>query len=233
MTSKDVEDLDAGANLDEGTNQKVMAELERSGVPRGHQAPSSDLRRKRRHSERRRRGSEHSAGRASATVSVNSVTGCVMRSRTSRVEATTARAPVMLPLASLPANKFTDDRSWGIGKHPIPLRSYPVSVQSMTAPTPCYLVEWYHSAIAEEPLDDTAARLKDSAVLMSEQGSAVPAAQSPRRADRRSAVRRIHRRFSECSCGDVRSRRDSGAAGQHCHGGRSAARSVTDLFSSG
>ena len=43
----------------------------------------------------------------------------------------------------------------------------------MTAPTPCYLVEWYHSAIADEPLDDTAARLKDSAVLMSEQGSTV------------------------------------------------------------
>lgn len=43
----------------------------------------------------------------------------------------------------------------------------------MTAPVPCYLVEWYHSAVTEEPLDDTAARLKDSAVLMSEQGNTV------------------------------------------------------------
>ena len=42
----------------------------------------------------------------------------------------------------------------------------------MTVPVPCYLVEWYHSAM-EEPLDDTAARLKDSAVLMSAQGSPV------------------------------------------------------------
>jgi len=43
----------------------------------------------------------------------------------------------------------------------------------MTAPVPCYLVEWYHSAVTDEPLDDTAARLKDSPVLMSEQGSTV------------------------------------------------------------
>jgi hypothetical protein len=43
----------------------------------------------------------------------------------------------------------------------------------MTAPVPCFLVEWYHSAVTEEPLDDTAARLKNSAVLMSEQGSTV------------------------------------------------------------
>ena len=38
---------------------------------------------------------------------------------------------------------------------------------------PCYLVEWYHSAAAEEPLDDTAARLSECAVLMSAQGSPV------------------------------------------------------------
>lgn len=43
----------------------------------------------------------------------------------------------------------------------------------MTVPVPCYLVEWYHSAVMEEPLDDTAARLKDSAVLVSAQGSPV------------------------------------------------------------
>ena len=43
----------------------------------------------------------------------------------------------------------------------------------MTVPVPCYLVEWYHSAVTEEPLDDTVARLKDSAVLMSAQGSPV------------------------------------------------------------
>lgn len=43
----------------------------------------------------------------------------------------------------------------------------------MTAPVPCYLVEWYHSAAMEESLDDTVARLKDSAVLMSAQGSPV------------------------------------------------------------
>ena len=43
----------------------------------------------------------------------------------------------------------------------------------MTAPVPCYLVEWYHAAAMEEPLDDTAARLKDSAVLMSARGSPV------------------------------------------------------------
>ncbi|OBA88653.1 hypothetical protein A5662_25000 [Mycobacteriaceae bacterium 1482268.1] len=43
----------------------------------------------------------------------------------------------------------------------------------MTVPVPCYLVEWYHSAATEEPLDDTAARLKDSAVLMSAQGPPV------------------------------------------------------------
>ena len=43
----------------------------------------------------------------------------------------------------------------------------------MTVPVPCYLVEWYHSAAMEEPLDDTATRLKDSAVLMSAQGSPV------------------------------------------------------------
>ncbi|MDX1884171.1 hypothetical protein [Mycolicibacterium sp. 120270] len=43
----------------------------------------------------------------------------------------------------------------------------------MTVPVPCYLVEWYHSAATEEGLDDTAAKLRDSAVLMSEQGSTV------------------------------------------------------------
>lgn len=43
----------------------------------------------------------------------------------------------------------------------------------MTVPVPCFLVEWYHSAAMEEPLDDTAARLTDSAVLMSAQGSPV------------------------------------------------------------
>jgi hypothetical protein len=43
----------------------------------------------------------------------------------------------------------------------------------MTIPVPCYLVEWYHSAITEEPLDDTVARLKDSAVSMSAHGSPV------------------------------------------------------------
>lgn len=43
----------------------------------------------------------------------------------------------------------------------------------MTVPVPCYLVEWYHSTVMDEPLDDTAARLKDSAVLMSAQGSPV------------------------------------------------------------
>lgn len=43
----------------------------------------------------------------------------------------------------------------------------------MTVPVPCYLVEWYHSTASDEPLDDTAARLKDSAVLMSAQGSPV------------------------------------------------------------
>src|SRR4029079_19554120 len=43
----------------------------------------------------------------------------------------------------------------------------------MTVPVPCYLVEWYHSAVTEEPLDDTVARLKDSAVLMSAQGAPV------------------------------------------------------------
>lgn len=43
----------------------------------------------------------------------------------------------------------------------------------MTAPVPCYLVEWYHSAVTEEPLDNTAARLNDSAALMSEHGSTV------------------------------------------------------------
>ena len=43
----------------------------------------------------------------------------------------------------------------------------------MTVPVPCYLVEWYHSAVTEEPLDDTAARLNDSALLMSAQGSPV------------------------------------------------------------
>ena len=43
----------------------------------------------------------------------------------------------------------------------------------MSVPVPCYLVEWYHSAIADEPLDDMAARLKDSAVLMTAQGSPV------------------------------------------------------------
>ncbi|PEG42278.1 hypothetical protein CQY20_02385 [Mycolicibacterium agri] len=42
----------------------------------------------------------------------------------------------------------------------------------MTVPVPCYLVEWYHS-VTDEPLDDTAARLKDSAVSMSAQGSRV------------------------------------------------------------
>ena len=31
----------------------------------------------------------------------------------------------------------------------------------MTVPVPCYLVEWYHSAVTEEPLDDTAARLNE------------------------------------------------------------------------
>jgi hypothetical protein len=43
----------------------------------------------------------------------------------------------------------------------------------MTVPVPCYLVEWYQSAVTEEPLDDTAARLSECAVLMSGQGSAV------------------------------------------------------------
>ncbi|OBK70232.1 hypothetical protein [Mycobacterium sp. 1274761.0] len=43
----------------------------------------------------------------------------------------------------------------------------------MADPVPCYLVEWYHSAATEESLDDTAARLSDSAVLMSTQGSPV------------------------------------------------------------
>jgi hypothetical protein len=43
----------------------------------------------------------------------------------------------------------------------------------MTVPVPCFLVEWYHSAAMEEPLDDTVARLTDSAVLMSAQGSPV------------------------------------------------------------
>ncbi len=43
----------------------------------------------------------------------------------------------------------------------------------MTVPVPCYLVEWYHSAVMDEPLDDTVTRLTDSAVLMSAQGSPV------------------------------------------------------------
>jgi hypothetical protein len=43
----------------------------------------------------------------------------------------------------------------------------------MTVPVPCYLVEWYHSAATEEALDDTAARLKNSAVSMSAHGSSV------------------------------------------------------------
>ena len=43
----------------------------------------------------------------------------------------------------------------------------------MAIPVPCYLVEWYHSALTEEPLDDTAARLNECAVLMSAQGSPV------------------------------------------------------------
>ena len=43
----------------------------------------------------------------------------------------------------------------------------------MTIPVPCYLVEWYHSALTEEPLHDTAARLNECAVLMSAQGSPV------------------------------------------------------------
>ncbi len=43
----------------------------------------------------------------------------------------------------------------------------------MTAPVSCYLVEWYHSTVTEEPLDDTAARLTECAVLMSAQGSPV------------------------------------------------------------
>jgi len=30
----------------------------------------------------------------------------------------------------------------------------------MTAPVPCYLVEWYHSAVTEEPLDDTATKIR-------------------------------------------------------------------------
>ena len=43
----------------------------------------------------------------------------------------------------------------------------------MTVPVPCYLVEWYHSAVTDEPLDDMAARLNECAVLMSAQGSPV------------------------------------------------------------
>jgi hypothetical protein len=43
----------------------------------------------------------------------------------------------------------------------------------MTVPVPCYLVEWYHSALIEEPLDSTAARLNECAGLMSEQGSSI------------------------------------------------------------
>ena len=43
----------------------------------------------------------------------------------------------------------------------------------MTVPVPCYLVEWYDSSLTEEPLDDTAARLNECAVLMSAQGSPV------------------------------------------------------------
>jgi hypothetical protein len=43
----------------------------------------------------------------------------------------------------------------------------------MTVPVPCYLVEWYHSAVTDEPLDDTAARLNECAVSMSGQGSPV------------------------------------------------------------
>jgi hypothetical protein len=43
----------------------------------------------------------------------------------------------------------------------------------MTVPVPCYLVEWYDSTVTEEPLDDTAARLNECAVLMSAQGSPV------------------------------------------------------------
>ena len=34
-------------------------------------------------------------------------------------------------------------------------------------------MEWYHSTVTEEPLDDTAARLNECAVLMSAQGSPV------------------------------------------------------------
>ena len=43
----------------------------------------------------------------------------------------------------------------------------------MTVPVPGFLVEWYHSAINEEPLDDTAARLNECAVLISAQGAPV------------------------------------------------------------
>lgn len=38
---------------------------------------------------------------------------------------------------------------------------------------PCYLVEWYRPAVTEEPLDETAARLNQCAVSMSEPGSPV------------------------------------------------------------
>ena len=84
-----------------------------------------------------------------------------------------------------------------IGKHPIPQRSIPVSVESMTVPVPCYLVEWYHSAIAEEPLDDTvgaAERVRGSDVRTGVTG---PASQFARRAHRRGALRRLHRRLGE------------------------------------
>jgi hypothetical protein len=43
----------------------------------------------------------------------------------------------------------------------------------MTVPVPCYLVEWYHSAVTEEPLDDMAARLNECAASMSAQGAPV------------------------------------------------------------
>lgn len=64
-------------------------------------------------------------------------------------------------------------RTERIGKHPIPQRSYAISVASMTVPVPCFLVEWYHSTVTEEPLDHTAARLSECAVSMSAQGSPI------------------------------------------------------------
>jgi hypothetical protein len=46
-------------------------------------------------------------------------------------------------------------------------------VDVVSTSVPCYLVEWYRFALTEEPLEDTAARLRECAATLAAQGSPV------------------------------------------------------------